>query len=128
MPTGAERGGNTRDVLVRVVRHRPRVRGHQADAERHGVIILPASVHSASAERTPQAPEARLSRAWQTLKWAAGFAGADPDYHPRRPPFAQAFAATFAFFWALRAFCAMKRSVFACASLSTICTGGDFIR
>ncbi len=32
----AESRGDARDVFVRVVRHRPRMRGHQADPERHG--------------------------------------------------------------------------------------------
>jgi hypothetical protein len=39
-----------------------------------------------------------------------------------------AFAAAFAFFSDLSAFALMKRSVLACASLSTIWTGGDFMR
>ena len=40
----------------------------------------------------------------------------------------QAVASDFAFFLGFSAFCVMKRSVFVWASLSTICTGGDFIR
>ena len=39
-----------------------------------------------------------------------------------------AAVADLAFLSALRVCCLMKRSVFSCASLSTICTGGDFIR
>ena len=46
----------------------------------------------------------------------------------REAPAGHALAAAFAFFSALSAFFVMKRSVFSCASLSTICTGGDFIR
>ncbi len=38
------------------------------------------------------------------------------------------FAAAFAFFSDVSAFCLMKRSVLSCASLSTIWTGGDFMR
>jgi DNA-binding IclR family transcriptional regulator len=36
VPAGAKRVGHARDVLVRVVWHRPGVRRHEADAERHG--------------------------------------------------------------------------------------------
>ena len=46
----------------------------------------------------------------------------------REAPAGHALAAAFAFFSGFSAFFAMKRSVFSCASLSTICTGGDFIR
>jgi hypothetical protein len=51
--------------------------------------------------------------------------GATP---PRDQVGDQAVAVTLAFFGALKAFFVMNRSVFSCASLSMICTGGDFIR
>jgi hypothetical protein len=66
-------------------------------------------------------PPGCAGRTGTSLKRTAGCAGV-------RRSVAQAFAGAFAFFSALRAFCAMNRAVFACASLSTIWTGGDFIR
>ena len=46
VPASAERLRDAGHVLVRVVRHGPRVRGHEADAERHGRRIVGRAVRS----------------------------------------------------------------------------------
>jgi hypothetical protein len=84
---------------------------------------MPSVSPKSVSEKSPRSTPARATRAATTR-----IAAAPTDAHAWSLSALHAFAGAVAFFSDLSAFALMKRSVLACASLSTIWTGGDCMR